>query len=399
MAGPRSTFASFAEWDAWVLANTPTVYYRFDESSGNITDHSGNGHTGVANGTITYQVTGPLSGMTALTFDGSSGYLDNDGVTLPSSTAWTYSFWLKTTYAPNDVHMNHAIASYRQGVNDSTNFFAVLQENAGAFGSALDGCLSFMGWGHNFAGGRYGGDINDGSWHLVHCVWTAANGTDATPYDIYVDGVQVDSNDINEGVNTQYISPSVSNSGTNLYVGGADLSAGGTGVDTFWPGSVAGFAAFESIPSSPVAISAPTAAVTFAADAPTVVSGDILSIMAPTAEVIFSADAPTVEAVQILPDPTAPADYFENFSDYPLPERFFIRYQFPVGITIWKAGGTWYSVRTPNQNDIDLADTVATPDLPGGENGKYLFLGGHTYQVSGVIAAELDAAGFPTGRP
>jgi len=135
----------------------------------------------------------------------------------------------------------------------------------------------------------------------------------------------------------------------------------------------------------------------------TVPVGSVI-IEAPTATATVSAPAPTVTTEQqnILPDPEASADYFENFSDHPWgtgtrPPFFFRRYSFSVGITVWKAGGIWYWKRTPSQAEIDQADRAATADQPAGEDGKYLFLGGHTYHVSVTVGTELEAAGFPVG--
>ena len=65
-----------------------------------------------------------------------------------------------------------------------------------------------------------------------------------------------------------------------------------------------------------------------------------------------------------------------------------------VGQTVVRSGGTFTTHIEPSQDVLDTADTVATADLPGGEQGKYLFLGGHVYTVSSAVGTELTNAGY-----
>lgn len=79
---------------------------------------------------------------------------------------------------------------------------------------------------------------------------------------------------------------------------------------------------------------------------------------------------------------------------YGHPDSLFSRLSLNTGKTVYRKGGVWYSTESPSQNDLALADRVATVDLPGGEEGRYLFLGGHMYGVSQAVADLLTAAGF-----
>lgn len=66
------------------------------------------------------------------------------------------------------------------------------------------------------------------------------------------------------------------------------------------------------------------------------------------------------------------------------------------GVTVWRSGGTWSQQRNPLNSDLIAADRVATADLPAGEDGRLVFLGGHVYTVSSAVATLLNAAGYST---
>jgi hypothetical protein len=85
----------------------------------------------------------------------------------------------------------------------------------------------------------------------------------------------------------------------------------------------------------------------------------------------------------------------ESFVDDPDRAHIFSHLSFQVGKTVWKDSTGWHDQQAPTQDQLALASRVAYPDLPGGEDGRYIFQGGHVYEVSAVVAAELTAAGYP----
>jgi hypothetical protein len=60
--------------------------------------------------------------------------------------------------------------------------------------------------------------------------------------------------------------------------------------------------------------------------------------------------------------------------------RLFYFYEMDRGESVLKIDGQYVQIRTPSQDEIDLATEV--------------YIGGHEYPVSDEVAAELLAAGF-----
>jgi hypothetical protein len=60
--------------------------------------------------------------------------------------------------------------------------------------------------------------------------------------------------------------------------------------------------------------------------------------------------------------------------------RLFYFYEMDRGESVLKIDGQYVQIRTPSQDEIDLATEV--------------YIGGHEYPVSDEVAAELIAAGF-----
>jgi len=74
--GNYGLWGSSYAYDTYIAGLGPAVWYKFNEASGpNVTDYSGNGHTGsYASSGVTYQVMpGPISGSSAAGFDGATG--------------------------------------------------------------------------------------------------------------------------------------------------------------------------------------------------------------------------------------------------------------------------------------------------------------------------------------
>ena len=94
----------------------PTDYILAYNFNGNLLDSSGNGRNATANGTITYGVGRKGIAGTAINF-GANSYVKTPIV--PSSTAFSFSFWLKTTQ--NNVQ-NRAIILYDTQPNNAKVF-------------------------------------------------------------------------------------------------------------------------------------------------------------------------------------------------------------------------------------------------------------------------------------
>jgi len=61
----------------------------------------------------------------------------------------------------------------------------------------------------------------------------------------------------------------------------------------------------------------------------------------------------------------------------------------PTGVSVWKdQGGVWHQQQYPYHGRLDA---------PGLAQAQLAFIGGHTYEISDAVAAELIAAGFGDG--
>jgi hypothetical protein len=101
---PKPALAS-SSYETNVKNDSPSVYYRLDESSGTTaSDDSGNSVTGTYAGSgITYGVTGAIQGDSdkAITSNESNATVTASDTSLPSgSSARTLELWLKTTADP-----------------------------------------------------------------------------------------------------------------------------------------------------------------------------------------------------------------------------------------------------------------------------------------------------------
>lgn len=88
---PAATYADS------VIARTPTLYWKFDQTSGNATDSSGNGRTGTASGSgITRRQLPATNVGTAWAFDGSAGCVVSAS-SFSNPTNYTEELWFRTT--------------------------------------------------------------------------------------------------------------------------------------------------------------------------------------------------------------------------------------------------------------------------------------------------------------
>src|SRR5262245_40790768 len=104
------------------IAATPPFYLRMGESSGNISDSSGNGRTFTAHGGLTYSQPSLLANATdntGILFNGTSGYFDIADAAWQDVTVATWEAWIKTSAASGI----HAILGRNDGgANTCFNF-------------------------------------------------------------------------------------------------------------------------------------------------------------------------------------------------------------------------------------------------------------------------------------
>lgn len=100
-----------------VLADSPRGYWKMNEGSGNVQDSSGLAHhadqvVGTA-GNLTYGVTGPITGDTAIRFGGSVGFSVPDHADLDLADVWTIEGWIN--------------------LNATTGTYGIISKQAGAY--------------------------------------------------------------------------------------------------------------------------------------------------------------------------------------------------------------------------------------------------------------------------
>lgn len=164
--------------DNVILADGPRIYYKLDETASLLnttaTDSSGQARNGVYQGTVTKGVASPCKagGGTAVTFNGSTGYVD---FATQTTVPVTYSVeaWFNTTTTKGGLLAGWgAAATGASGTTDRVLYMT----NAGA-----------LVFGNNNAAKAVAtatGPYNNGAWHHV----IATVGT--TGMRIYVDGAQ-----------------------------------------------------------------------------------------------------------------------------------------------------------------------------------------------------------------
>ena len=151
------------------LASGLLAYWNFNEDSGTVVnDESGNGNTGIWEGTLGSQWTTGKIGSGG-NFDGSTNYVITPSASFQLSTG-TISAWIKTT------------STCSGGVNGFCGIVTKL--NAYSMFLYSNGHLVSYDWGHS-ATRDSGKAINDGNWH--HVVFTFQSGvTNGSAF--YVDG-------------------------------------------------------------------------------------------------------------------------------------------------------------------------------------------------------------------
>ena len=199
------------------LANGLVGLWTFDGptiSGTTVDDLSGNGNNG------TYYGATPTIGKLgqALSFNGSSSYVNMGNVLNMGTNNWTASAWFKTTdtstYAGivGKALYGEQIGRWSIAMNDGADNFECITTN------------DFTGDG--IVATTSGTPYQDGEWHLVTCVWDRSGNLT-----IYIDGVAQNSTDI-----SAYAGDNFSTS-DDLYVGSYE-DATGLSPDYYFPGSI-----------------------------------------------------------------------------------------------------------------------------------------------------------------
>lgn len=158
-----------------VLADSPAVYLRLNDSSGQATDSSGNGRHGAVYGAnLAYGAAGALVGDTdkAVTFPGDSGegaFRVPYWAGLEATAQFTLEAWIKTT---------------------STGFRSIWDRDTASGARAWQfrlngGALEFVRIRSSVVTISKAATLNDGAWHHVACVVTG------TELILYIDGLAV----------------------------------------------------------------------------------------------------------------------------------------------------------------------------------------------------------------
>jgi hypothetical protein len=172
-------------------------YWKFDDGTsgstpGTAADSSGNGYTGILNGSDTAWTTSGKIGN-GLVFNAANNDYVNVSVSsgpLLNPVNFTYSFWLKTT------GLNNTYQTPLMGSGSDTSSGTQIQDE-GPFGGAVTCRTNYSGGADDLTIPR--SLVNDGNWHLLTCT---LNGTTKV---FYVDGAAVSSGGI-----TSY-NPNISN--------------------------------------------------------------------------------------------------------------------------------------------------------------------------------------------
>ena len=169
-------------YEAAVDQDNPSIFWRYGENAGPVVADSGASHVaGVSQGTVSYGQAGAVSGSTAITTDGATGFLATSQQ-LPGPTSYSVETWFKTTSTTGGKLIGFGD---RQGGYDFSGNPALSGSYDKQVYMTADGHLKFGVW-VGFADTITSGNAyNDGQWH--HVVATqGGNGLN-----MFVDGAKV----------------------------------------------------------------------------------------------------------------------------------------------------------------------------------------------------------------
>ena len=174
---PNPTDPAYAYGQA-VTASSPTIYWRLDESTGRLAiDTTANGNYGTySSGGVTYNQTGAVAGSTAVTLNGSSGWVGGQ-TAFVNPSVYTEEIWFKSTSIRGGRLMGFGNSTTGASTNNDRVLFLT---NAGK--------LVFGTWTGVENRITSSASYNNGAWHHV----VATQGPSGMQ--LYVDGVLVGTN-------------------------------------------------------------------------------------------------------------------------------------------------------------------------------------------------------------
>lgn len=180
-----------------VLADSPLVYYRLDESAGpTMCDSSAAANDGTYNPSgITYGAAGALvSGDPAVTADGTPAEVGQSGANpadLTGNHAFTLEAWFKSATTSPATNANTWLVGI--GGTGTTGQAAVLSVNPNhnsQLGWGPTSALTIDQYGADYAWDASAAGVNlwDGNWHYLAVTYTPSDTATATAWNGYVDG-------------------------------------------------------------------------------------------------------------------------------------------------------------------------------------------------------------------
>lgn len=262
-----------------VLALSPSRYYKLDESSGIVAADSSTSNVAGAYGANsggswtggTLGATGTESGVTAATFNGSSGYVDSVGsIPAGGATTFTWTGWVKPTTGGGYRTLYSRYAG-------NSNRFEISLGNSGEYADDLGIVVAL-----DTIGATTSAVLTLNVWQHVAVVYDGSQSTNANRVKVYVNGV-VKTVATNGGASWPSAIPSITGSGLigARTGGGAYWDGGQNHVATFTTAlsgaDVAALYTASDSASSPVALDSATvdssgAKVTVVFDGSTVIS-------------------------------------------------------------------------------------------------------------------------------
>jgi hypothetical protein len=173
-------FPPLARYAAAIAADAPELWYRLKDTPGTTTatDSATTPHNGVYRGGVALGASGVTrtgETTTAVTLDGSSGYISNSYQWINPQT-FTLEAWVKTTTTSGGLIVGFASTATGAAGNYDRQIYM-----------ANDGQIYFgVGANHTIDSPR---DYNDGNWHLIDATFSPSTGMA-----LYVDGALVASN-------------------------------------------------------------------------------------------------------------------------------------------------------------------------------------------------------------
>jgi hypothetical protein len=166
-----------------VLADKPIAYWRLDDTSGTVAHDLVGLNNGAISGGVTLNQPGALADDSAMTFDGSSGFINLNGspnVSTLSPAELTLEAWVRTS--ASSPSQSYVIVRNRTNTccNQIANYSLALGTGSEAAFAVSTGSASNQD--DNVTGGPA---LNDGQWHYI------VGTHDDTSDDLYVDGTLV----------------------------------------------------------------------------------------------------------------------------------------------------------------------------------------------------------------